>query len=49
MNIYITKNWVKKLPPIPMLIYTMPKSGTKKLPYEIVYGRKLKLPIHVVL
>ena len=40
---------MKKLPLVAMLINVMPQLSYKELPYEIVYGGKLKLPIDVAL
>ena len=34
---------------VAILINTIPKSHTKKLPYKIMYSRKLKLPKDVAL
>ena len=40
---------MKRIPLVAILINAIPQSRIKKLPYEIVHGRKLKLPMYVVL
>ena len=40
---------MKKLPLVAILINEISYSHTKKLPYEIVHSRKLKLPLDVAL
>ena len=40
---------MRKLPLLAMLINAMYWLDNKQLPYEVVYGRKLKLPIDIAL
>ena len=41
--------WVSFLPLVNMFAGAMPQSHTSKIPYNIVHGQKLWLPIHSVI
>ena len=48
MHTCINGEWVDKLPLVSMFINAMPQSCTGKMPYKIVHGCKLCLPIDLV-
>ena len=43
-----TDGWVVTLPLVAMMINAMPQSQMGRMPHEVAYGRKLRMPMDVV-
>ena len=44
----MTDGWVATLPLVVMMINAMPQSRTGRMPYEVAYGRRLRMPMDVI-
>ena len=43
-----TNGWVATLPLVAMMINATPQSRTGRMPHEVAYGRKLRMPMDVI-
>ena len=44
----MTNGWVATLPLVVMMINATPQSRTGRMPHEVAYGRKLRMPMDIV-
>lgn len=44
----MTNGWVAMLPLVVMMINAMPQSWTGRMPHEVAYRHKLRMPMDVI-